>query len=156
MTMWICTKEIIISSKQKQKFYNKFIKSAWNNQKTIGKNLLLLLICIGNAKNKPRDLSEKLVINNNTSLEKQEIAEKLKKYFTNIGVNLVCKISNKQGGFEKTIIGLIYISGLKVPLLRALSKFRTETRKNVPVGKTARQVQKRCYLSQVIWKTMLK
>ena len=52
-------------------------------------------------KNKRQDLPEKLVINTTTAVEKQEIAENLNKYFTNIGPNLASKIYNEQGGFKK-------------------------------------------------------
>ena len=40
-------------------------------------------------------------MDNTTAVEKQEIAENLNKYFTNIGPSLTSKIPNKQGGFEK-------------------------------------------------------
>ena len=56
---------------------------------------------ISNTKNKRKDLPEKLVIYNTTVAEKQEIAENLNKYFTNIGPNLTSKIPNEQGGFVK-------------------------------------------------------
>ena len=56
---------------------------------------------ISNTKNKRKDLPEKLVINNTTVVEKQEIAENLNKYFTNISPNLASKIPNEQEGFEK-------------------------------------------------------
>ena len=40
-------------------------------------------------------------MNNTAVLEKQEIAENLNKFFTNISPNLTSKIPNEQGGFEK-------------------------------------------------------
>ena len=40
-------------------------------------------------------------MDNTTAVEKQEIAENLNKYFTNIGPNLTSKIPNEQGDFEK-------------------------------------------------------
>ena len=56
---------------------------------------------ISNTKNKWKDLSEKLVINNTTVAEKQEVSENLNKYFTNIGPNLASIIPKEQRGFEK-------------------------------------------------------
>ena len=56
---------------------------------------------VSDTKNKRKDLPEKLVINNTTVVEKQEIAENLNKYFTNIGPNRAFEIPNEQGGFEK-------------------------------------------------------
>ena len=55
-------------------------------------------------KNKWKDLPEKLVINNATVVEKQEIVENLNKYFTNTGTKLASKITNKQGCFEKYLV----------------------------------------------------
>ena len=52
---------------------------------------------ISNTKNKQKDLPEKLVINNTTVIEKQEIAENFNKYFINIDLNLASKIPNEQG-----------------------------------------------------------
>ena len=43
-------------------------------------------------KNKRKDLPEKLVRNNTTVAEKQEIAKDLNTYFTNICFNLASKI----------------------------------------------------------------
>ena len=51
-----------------------------------------------------KDLPEKLVINNTTIVEKQEIAENLNKIFTNIGPKLVCKIPNEERDFEKYLV----------------------------------------------------
>ena len=56
---------------------------------------------ISNTKNKWKDLSEKLVINNTTVAQKQEVSENLNKYFTNIGPNLASIIPKEQRGFEK-------------------------------------------------------
>ena len=55
---------------------------------------------VSNTKNKQKDLPEKLVINNNTVVQNQEIAENLNKYFTNIDPNLTSKTLNEPGGFE--------------------------------------------------------
>ena len=52
-------------------------------------------------KNKQKYLPEKLFINNIIVVRKQEIAENLNKYFTNISPSLASKIPNKQGGFGK-------------------------------------------------------
>ena len=51
------------------------IKNAWK----------IINEIISNTKNKQKDLPEKLVINNTTVVEKQELAENLNKHFTNIG-----------------------------------------------------------------------
>ena len=52
---------------------------------------------INQSKNKRKDLPEKLVINNTTVVGKQEIAENLNKYFTNIGPNSHLKyVTNKE------------------------------------------------------------
>ena len=59
---------------------------------------------ISNTKNKWKDLSEKLVINNTTVAEKQEVSENLNKYFTNIGPNLASIIPKEQRGFEKYLV----------------------------------------------------
>ena len=56
---------------------------------------------ISNTKNKWKDLSEKLVINNTTVAEKQEVSENLNKYFTNIGPKIASIIPKEQRGFEK-------------------------------------------------------
>ena len=56
---------------------------------------------ISNTKNKRKNLPEKLVINNTTVIEKQEVAKNLNKYFANIGPNLASNIPNEQEGFEK-------------------------------------------------------
>ena len=50
---------------------------------------------------KLKDLPEKLVINNATVVEKQEIAENFNKYFTNIGPILTSKIPDKQEVLKK-------------------------------------------------------
>ena len=71
--------------------YKNDIKNTW---KIINKT-------ISNTKNEQKDLPEKLVINNTALVEKQEIAENINNYFTNIGPNLTSKIPNEQGGFEK-------------------------------------------------------
>ena len=55
--------------------YENDIKNTWKIIREI----------ISNTKNKRKDLTEKLVINNTTVVEKEEIAENLNKYFTNIG-----------------------------------------------------------------------
>ena len=52
-----------------------------------------------NMKNKQKYLPEKLFINNTIVVRKQEIAENLNKYFTNISPSLASKIPNKQEGF---------------------------------------------------------
>ena len=52
-------------------------------------------------KNKQKYLPEKLFINNIIVVRKQEVAENLNKYFTNISPSLASKIPNKQGGFGK-------------------------------------------------------
>ena len=52
-------------------------------------------------KNKQKYLPEKLFINNTIVVRKQEIAENLNKYFTNISPSLASKIPNKQEGFGK-------------------------------------------------------
>ena len=116
------------SSKQKQKFYDKFVKSRAKENEVIYKvykNLFdairnkwkRIYYCeifakykndiknawkfineiISNTKNKWKDLPEKLVINNTTVIEKQEIAENFNKYFINIDLNLASKIPNEQG-----------------------------------------------------------
>ena len=64
-------------------------------------NWKMLNEIISNTKNKWKDLSEKLVINNTTVAEKQEVSENLNKYFTNIGPNLASIIPKEQRGFEK-------------------------------------------------------
>ena len=51
--------------------------------------------------NKQKYLPEKLFINNIIVVRKQEVAENLNKYFTNIIPSLASKIPNKQGGFGK-------------------------------------------------------
>ena len=56
---------------------------------------------ISNTKNKWKDLSEKLVINNTTVAQKQEVSENLNKYFTNIGPKIASIIPKEQRGFEK-------------------------------------------------------
>ena len=56
---------------------------------------------ISNTKNKWKDLSEKLVINNTTVAEKQEVSENPNKYFTNIGPKIASIIPKEQRGFEK-------------------------------------------------------
>ena len=71
--------------------YKNDIKNTW---KIINKT-------ISNTKNEQKDLPEKLVINNTALVEKQEIAENINNYFTNIDPNLTSKIPNEQGGFEK-------------------------------------------------------
>ena len=54
-----------------------------------------------NMKNKQKYLPEKSFINNIIVIRKQEVAENLNKYFTNISPSLASKIPNKQGGFGK-------------------------------------------------------
>ena len=64
-------------------------------------NWKILNEIISNTKNKWKDLSEKLVINNTTVAEKQKVSENLNKYFTNIGPNLASIIPKEQRSFEK-------------------------------------------------------
>ena len=64
-------------------------------------NWKMLNEIISNTKNKWKDLSEKLVINNTTVAEKQEVSENLNKYFTNIGPKIASIIPKEQRGFEK-------------------------------------------------------
>ena len=61
------------------------MKSTWK--------IIMEVVC--STKNKLKDLPEKLVINNATVVEKQEIAENLNKFFTNTGSNLGSKILNE-------------------------------------------------------------
>ena len=120
------------SSKQKQKLYNKFLKSrikendviykSYKNlseairkkskqthysqlftkyKKDIKNTWKIINEIISNTNNKQIDLPEKLVINNTTAVEKQEIAENFNNYFTDIYPNLASKIPNEQEGFEK-------------------------------------------------------
>ena len=56
---------------------------------------------VSNTKNKQKDLPEKLIINNNTVVQNQEIAENLNTYFTNIDPNFTSKTPKEHGGFEK-------------------------------------------------------
>ena len=79
--------------------YEKDIKNTWKIIREI----------ISNTKNKRKDLTEKLVINNTTVVEKEEIAENLSKYFTNIGPDLTSKIPNEQAGFEKYLASCITV-----------------------------------------------
>ena len=96
--------------------YKAYKNYARDNRKKIQKNLLRELFpkykndvkntwniineVIGNTKNKQKDIPEKIVINNATVRETQEIAKNLNKYFTNISPNLAFKTPNEQGGFE--------------------------------------------------------
>ena len=84
--------------KSKRTYYSELFEKYKNDIKITWK---IINEIISNTKNKRKELPEKLVINNTTNVEKQEIAEYLNKYFTNIGPNPASKIPNKQEGFEK-------------------------------------------------------
>ena len=78
--------------KSKRTYYSELFEKYKNHVKITWK---IINEIISNTKNKRKELPEKLVINNTTNVEKQEIAEYLNKYFTNIGPNLASKIPNK-------------------------------------------------------------
>ena len=84
--------------KLKRTYYSELFKKYKNDKKN---SLKIKNEISRNMKNKQKYLPEKLFINNIIVVRKQEIAENLNKYFTNISPSLASKIPNKQGGFGK-------------------------------------------------------
>ena len=79
-------------------YYSKLFKKYKNDKKN---SLKIKNEISRNMENKQKYLPEKLFINNIIVVRKQEVAENLNKYFTNIIPSLASKIPNKQGGFGK-------------------------------------------------------
>ena len=70
-----------IRKESKRTYYSELISEHKNDIKNTWK---IINEIISNKKNKRKDLPGKLVIYNTTVVEKQEIAENLNQYFTNI------------------------------------------------------------------------
>ena len=87
-----------VRKKSKRTCYSELFAKYKNDIKNTWK---IINETISNTKNKRKDLPKKFVINNTALVEKQEIAENINNYFTNIDPNLTSKIPNEQGGFEK-------------------------------------------------------
>ena len=80
---------IYLRQSEKTRLFAKYkhdIKNTWKITNEI----------ISNTKDGRKDLPEKIVINITTVVEKQEIAENLNKYFTNISPNLASKIRRRR------------------------------------------------------------
>ena len=74
-----------IRKESKRTYYTELFSEHKNDIKNTWK---IINEIISNKKNKRKDLPGKLVINNTTVVEKQEIAENLNKYFTIIFIAL--------------------------------------------------------------------
>ena len=81
-----------IRKESKRTYYSELFSKHINDIKNTWK---IINEIISNKKNKRKDLSGKLVINDTTVAEKQEIAENLTKYFTNIAPP-ISHLTNKE------------------------------------------------------------